>query len=138
MNDHDTNYFAPPQHLRLGARQLPFWDTVIASRDPGCWNEFEFALCAQLATVQAEIEQLAATVDAQGPLVKTPSGRVKRSPACEALDTCTRLEMALLRALTLGGRVAGDSRHWRSARRAEENARRALAVIGRDSLLAGR
>jgi len=126
----------PPEHVQLRDVDLPFWDAVIRSRARDEWTPTDLILAAQLARAQADVEREQATLDTEGTVIVTGAGRSTANPRASLIDGLCKREMALLRTLRMGGRVAGDARDGLKAAQLERRSRLVLDEFDDDGLIA--
>jgi hypothetical protein len=138
MVDVGMGQISPPAHVKLRDKDLPFWSDVIRARARDEWSPVDLVVAAQLARVQADIEQESELLDAEGSIVTNERGTQICNPRVSVLEQYARREMALMRTLRMGGRVAGDARDDAGRRRVQMQAEKARAEVeaDEDSLLA--
>jgi hypothetical protein len=126
----------PPAHVRLREGDGPFWAGVIRARARDEWSETDLVVAAQLARCQHDIENESVKVDSEGTTLLNDRGTMVCNPRVAVLEQLARREMALMRTLRMGGRVAGDSRDESMRRGQERTARKLRQEIDEDELLA--
>lgn len=126
----------PPAHVRLRAGDLPFWQGVLCARARDEWSDADLVVAAQLARCQADIEKEQGLLDAEGSLLENARGTQVMNPRVSVLEQLARREMALMRTLRMGGRVAGDPRDEAGRRKNERQAKELRDELEDDELLA--
>jgi len=126
----------PPSHVKLRPQDLPFWAGVVCARARDEWSEADLVVAAQLARCQCDIEREQVQVDAEGSVVENGRGTKVMNARVTVLEQLARREMALMRTLRMGGRVAGDARDEAGRRKIQRGAEKARAEIEDDELLA--
>lgn len=113
----------PPKHTQLRDGDRPFWDDVVRARAREEWTEVDLVVAAQLARCQADIERESKTLDDEGSVGTNFRGTAVMNPRVTVLEQLARREMALMRALRMGGKSGGDPRDLAGTRKAERAAR---------------
>jgi hypothetical protein len=126
----------PPPHVRLRDGDRPFWDGIVRARGRDEWTDADLVVAAQLARCQADIERESALLDDESTVIENARGTPVCNPRVSVLEQLARREMALMRSLRMGGRVAGDARDDAGKRRILRESRRLRAEIEDDELLA--
>lgn len=103
-----------PSHIALREIDRPFWSAIMTGRARSEWQPADLALACQLARCQADIEQEAATLTAEGSVL---DGRA--NPRVMVLDVLTKRQMALMRTLRMGGSQVGRAETLQNGRRLE-------------------
>jgi hypothetical protein len=125
-----------PAHVKLRDGDAAFWDGILRARARDEWSEADLVVAAQLARCQADIEKQQEELDAEGAVVKNDRGTQVMNPRVTVLEQLARREMALMRTLRMGGRVAGDSRDEVGRRKIQREAEMVKAELEDDELLA--
>ena len=125
-----------PAHVRLRDGDRAFWDGVVRARARDEWTEADLVVAAQLARCQHDIETQQEELDAEGAVVKNDRGTQVMNPRVSVLEQLARREMALMRTLRMGGRVAGDTRDEAGRRKIERQSRQIREELEDDELLA--
>lgn len=118
-----------PAHVRLRDGDRPFWDGILRARARDEWGEADLVVAAQLARCQHDIEDESASLDGEESVVTNARGTLVMNPRITVLEQLARREMALMRTLRMGGRIAGDPRDEagrRGAQRAAERVKKEL------------
>jgi hypothetical protein len=126
----------PPEHVKLREGDAPFWTGVVRARARDEWSEADLVVAAQLARCQADIEKEQVELDTEGTVVKNDRGTLVANPRVSVLEQLARREMALMRTLRMGGRIAGDARDESGKRKIERTARKVREELEDDGLLA--
>ena len=126
----------PPEHVSLRDGDRPFWDGILRARARDEWTESDLVVAAQLARCQADIEREQMLLDAEGSVVENARGTNVMNARVTILEQLARREMALLRTLSMGGRVSGDARDEAGRRRIQRQAEQVRAELEDDELLA--
>ena len=126
----------PPAHVTLREQDRPFWAGILAARARDEWTQADLVVACHLARTQADLEAEQRQLDAEGSVLAGDRGQVVNVRVA-MVDALTRRELALLRTLRMGGRVAGDVRNEAGRRRLERRFEKAgIDFEGEDSLLA--
>jgi hypothetical protein len=88
------------------------------------WLEVDLVVAAQLAQCQADIAEEDAALRSEGRVIKNERGTPVMNPRTTVLEQLARREMALMRTLRMGGRIAGDARDEAGKRKIEHQSRR--------------
>lgn len=126
----------PPPHVRLRDGDRPFWDGIVRARGRDEWTDADLVVAAQLARCQADIERESALLDDESTVIENARGTPVCNPRVSVLEQLARREMALMRSLRMGGRVAGDARDDAGKRRILRESERLRAELEDDELLA--
>lgn len=119
----------PPAFVKLRGNAANFWSGIIASRARAEWLDVDLVVAAQLADCQACIEAESDALAEEGTVLKNDRGTMVANPRASILEALARREMALMRTLRMGGRIAGDTRDEAGRRRNEHNARQTAAEL---------
>lgn len=129
---HEAALLGPPRvpdHIKLRPCDQPFWDAIVRARARDEWGRVELVLAAQLAGVQADMEnmkQLAQSGDrAAMEEAGFPSIRAIRMTNGALLAQ----QISLMRALRMIGTVVGDPDDEVPRRRAEREAERTIKSL---------
>lgn len=82
----------PPPYIKLGYKERPFWDTIIAARAD--WTDIDMHNAAALARVQCMIEHESQALLAEGPMIKNKAGNLVTNPRIKGLGDLARLNMS--------------------------------------------
>lgn len=126
----------PPAHVKLRDGDRPFWDGIVCARARDEWSTADLVVAGQLARCQADIEKEQADLDTEGTVVKNARETLVMNPRVTVLEQLARREMALMRTLRMGGRVAGDTRNEAGRRKVEQQSRKLREELEDDELLA--
>lgn len=126
----------PPAHVKLREGDRSFWDGVVCARARDEWTVSDLVVAGQLARCQADIEKEQLALDAEGTVVKNDRGTLVMNPRVSVLEQFSRREMALMRTLRMGGRIAGDARNESGQRKVERQSRKLREELEDDELLA--
>jgi len=124
-----------PAHVRLRPEDQPFWDGVVCARARDDWSDADLVVAGQLARCQYDIERESETLDNEGTVVTNDRGTKVCNPRVMVLEQLARREMALMRTLRMGGRVAGDGRDDAGRRRAAATAKAVRDELEEDELI---
>jgi hypothetical protein len=118
----------PPPHVKLRDCDRPFWEGVIRARAREEWTDSDLVVGAQLARCQADMEREQEVLDQEGSVVDNHRGTQVANPRFHVLQQLAQREMALLRALRMGGPI--PARDLNSKRGLERDAVRARESVG--------
>ena len=136
MLDAAKGEIQPPNHVTLRDRDWPFWAGVVRARARDEWSDADLVVAAQLAKCQADIEVEQAELDKETTVVVNDRGTACVNPRVAVLEQYARREMALMRTLRMGGRVAGDARDEAGRRKVQRGAEKARKELEDEDLLA--
>jgi hypothetical protein len=126
----------PPAHVKLREGDQPFWVGVVRARARDEWSEADLVVAAQLARCLHDIEKEQAALDVEGTVVENDRKTMVVNPRVSVLEQFARREMALMRTLRMGGRIAGDPRDESGKRKIERQSRKVREELEDDELLA--
>jgi len=126
----------PPVHVKLRDGDQPFWAAVVRARARDEWSEADLVVAAQLARCLHDIEKEQLALDAEGTVIENDRKTMVVNPRVSVLEQFARREMALMRTLRMGGRIAGDARDETGKRKIERTARQVREELEDDGLLA--
>ena len=125
-----------PAHVKLRDGDMVFWDGVVRARARDEWTETDLVVAGQLARCLHDIEDEQAALDIEGTVIKNDKGILVVNPRVSVLEQFARREMALMRTLRMGGRVAGAARDEAPGRKIERQSREIRKELEDDELLA--
>lgn len=125
----------PPAHVKLRDGDEPFWAAVVRARARDEWSEADLVVAAQLARCLHDIETEQEQLDVEGTVTKNDRGTLVANPRVSVLEQFARREMALMRTLRMGGRIAGDARDETGKRKIERQARKVREELAEDDEL---
>jgi hypothetical protein len=114
----------PPDYVVLTESAMPFWSGVVRARARDEWAEVDLVVAAQLAQCQADIAEEDADLRIEGKVIRNDKGTPVMNPRTTVLEQLARREMALMRTLRMGGRIAGDVRDEVGKRKIERTSRK--------------
>ncbi|ATQ78290.1 TerS protein [Massilia violaceinigra] len=113
-----------PNYVTLTASAVPFWTGVVRARARDEWTDVDLVVAAQLAQCQADIAEEDQALRVEGRVIMNDRGTPVMNPRTIVMEQLARREMALMRTLRMGGRVAGDSRDQAGKRKVERESRK--------------
>jgi hypothetical protein len=113
-----------PAWVTLTESAKPFWIGVVRARAREEWAEVDLVVAAQLAQCQADIAEEDESLRQEGRVITNERGTPVMNPRTTVMEQLARREMALMRTLRMGGRVAGDSRDEGGKRAIERQSRK--------------
>ena len=90
---------SPPRHVKLRPGDRPFWTNIVRARARDTWTDVDLAKAANLARCQADIERVSQELAEEGDVINNQRGTPIVNPKHNLLETLTRRELALSRAL---------------------------------------
>jgi hypothetical protein len=126
----------PPAHVTLTDAAMKFWPGVVRARARDEWTDADLVVAAQLAQCQADIEKESVALRTEGSVIENQRGTPVMNPRTTVLEQLARREMALMRTLRMGGRVAGDARDQAEKRKIERQSAKVREELEEDDLLA--
>lgn len=136
MFDASKAPLVPPAYVQLTPSALPYWGDVVRARARDEWTEVDLVVAAQLAQCMADMADEDAELRIEGKVVKNDRGTQVMNPRTTVMEQLARREMALMRTLRMGGRVAGDSRDEAGRRKIARESIRLRDELEEDDLLA--
>lgn len=136
MVDAAKELIQPPAHVKLRDGDRPFWDGIVCARARDEWSTADLVVAGQLARCQADIEKEQLDLDIETTVLTNERGTKVMNPRVTVLEQLARREMALMRTLRMGGRVAGDTRNEAGRRKVEQQSRKLREELEDDELLA--
>lgn len=127
---------SPPAHCKMRPGDAPFWDGIVRARALDEWNDADLVVAAQLTRCQADIEKETEFLGAESTVIENARGTMVMNPRVSVLEQLARREMALMRTLRMGGRVAGDSRDEAGRRKIQRQSEKLREELEDDELLA--
>ncbi|MDQ1835566.1 hypothetical protein, partial [Massilia scottii] len=115
---------AVPDYVVLTDSAQPYWIGIMRARARDEWTDVDLVVAAQLAQCQADIAEEDHALRGEGRVITNERGTPVMNPRTIVLEQLARREMALMRTLRMGGRVAGDSRDEENKRKLERESRR--------------
>jgi len=125
-----------PQHSKLSEDAVAYWSGIISARARDEWTELDLVVAAQLARCQADIERESVALGDEGSVVMNQRGTQIMNPRHTVLMQLSQRQCALMRALRMGGKVAGDPRSEAGRRKIEAESRQLRDELAEDELLA--
>jgi hypothetical protein len=119
----------PPACVSLTASAEPFWAGVVRARARDEWSDVDLVVAGQLAQCQADMAEEDEALRIEGRVIKNDRGTPVMNPRTTVMEQLARREMALMRTLRMGGRIAGDARDEMGKRKTETAARRARKEV---------
>lgn len=89
----------PPKYVTLRGGDRPFWDCIVTARARDTWTQIDLVKAANLARCQADIERISAEIEIEGDTLKNERGTVVVNAKHTLLETLTRREIAISRAI---------------------------------------
>lgn len=126
----------PPLQCVLREGDRVYWGAVTRARARDEWSETDLVVATQLARCLHDIEKEARILDEEGTVMVNERGTQIVNPRVSVLEQFARREMALMRTLRMGGRIAGDTRDSLQTRKIESNSRKLKQELEKDDLLA--
>lgn len=124
----------PPKHVKLRDCDWPFWYAITSARATSSWNDTDLAKAANLARCQADIERLALEAYEEGDIIKNDRGTPIVNPKHSLLETLSRREVALSRALHVHTEATvGRSRDSGNRAVAQQKKRDAVESVSGDA-----
>ena len=88
-----------PSHLRVTEQMTPFLQAILELRQFDQWNKSDLAKAVNLARAQYDIERISAEIEEEGDTQVNDRGTIVNNPKHSLLETITRRELALSRAI---------------------------------------
>ena len=136
MLDAAKGVIAPPAHVKLRDGDWPFWEAVLCARARDEWGQADLVVAAQLARCLHDVEKEQALLDGESTVIPNQNGTMVVNPRVSVLEQYARREMALMRTLRMGGRIAGDARDESGRRKIEWQSSTIRDELVADGLLA--
>jgi len=117
----------PPSHVTLRAGDQVFWDAIVCARAYDTWTDVDLAKAANLARCQADIERISQELNVEGDTLTNERGTVVVNAKHTLLETLTRREIALSRAIHVHAEATvGKSEDASKKLAREKEARKAM------------
>jgi len=126
----------PPAHVVMTDAAIPYWNDVIRARARDEWTELDLVIGAQLANCMAVFAEQEAELRIEGTIIKNDRGTLVMNPRTTVLERLASREMALMRTLRMGGKVAGDPRDELGKRSIQRQSAKIREELEEDDLLA--
>jgi hypothetical protein len=126
----------PPAHVVMTDAAMPYWNDVIRARARDEWTELDLVIGAQLANCMAVFAEQEAELRIEGTIIKNDRGTLVMNPRTTVLERLASREMALMRTLRMGGKVAGDPRDELGKRSIQRQSAKIREELEEDDLLA--
>lgn len=97
----------PPAHCHLRPRDMPFWVSIVNTRDVRAWTAPDLEHAANLARAKADIERLQEELDREGDIIINARGTPIVNPKHQLLETLSRRSAALSRMLHVHAEATG-------------------------------
>ena len=118
---------APPDHVKLRKGDLVFWSAIVRARAYDTWTDVDLVKAANLARCQADIEKISAEISKEGDTVVNERGTIVVNAKHALLETLTRREIALSRAIHVHAEATvGKSEDASKKLKTETKARQAM------------
>lgn len=123
----------PPKYVTLRECDIVFWQAIVCARAYDTWTNVDLAKAANLARCQADIERISIELNGEGDTLVNDRGTVVVNPKHNLLETLTRREIALSRAIHVHAEATvGKSEDAAKVLKAEKTARKANADTNDD------
>lgn len=127
----------PPAHTKLLAGSEDFYNAVIDSRDASMWNDADLSRAVTLANYQMMIRDNTEMLVSEGEVVINERGTPIMNARFSVVNTLTRLEISLSKALqTDAASTQGESRAVSKRNKAGQDMKSVIADAEDDPLLA--
>jgi hypothetical protein len=128
----------PPAQVVLRDVDMPYWDAIILARARDTWTVVDLVKAANLARCQSEIERVTELLQDAPDTVLNGAGTPIVNPLHTLVETLTRREIALSRAIHVHAEATvGKSEDAGKKLATEKKARQALQATD-DGLIPGR
>lgn len=97
----------PPEHVKLNADDLPFWESVVAEFPKADWTKHQLEVAAQLAKAMADLESERGSLRVEGYVLVMEGGKAVANPRHGIARDLTNSIMSLRRNLQLHARAQG-------------------------------
>jgi hypothetical protein len=126
----------PPEHVKLTDNAKPYWSAVIDARARDDWTPVCLVLAAQLAQCQADIASNDLLLRSEDSIIENKFGVPMINPRALLIEKMTIREMALMRALRMGGSVSGRTDDDAKRRKIQNESAALRTELEDDGLLA--
>ena len=127
---------APPSHVTLRPRDVPFWNDIIATRARVLWNESDLTIAAELSRVRSDIEKLRGEIEREGDVIKNAKGTMVVNPKRYLLIAVTSQALSIASKIQVNTEATnGKSREGRKAKEKEEKTKPAVRAALQDDLI---
>ena len=107
-----------PAHVPLDARDLPFWNSVLAEFARSEWTDHQLELAAMLARTMSDLEREQVALRAEGSIAMTEKGTPVVNPRKAVIQMHAGTVLNFRRSLSLHARAQGGEAEKIGPRRA--------------------
>ena len=127
-----------PKHVRLRAKDRPFFDSIVKSKEYSTWHTADLETAAVLARTRADIERIQRQLDKDGDTIVNHNGVEVLNPLHGLLETLTKRSVTLAKSLQVDTVSTVDMPYPTRRKRAtlQREMAEAVTVSSDDSLLA--
>lgn len=126
----------PPAHVRLRARDKPFWNSIVSARASYAWIDADLEIAGNLARCKSDIERISKELEREGDIRINANGSASVNPKHSLLETLSRRAVALSRMLHIHAEATeGNSQKQPKAAKAAKAAKESMARVPDSSLI---
>jgi phage terminase small subunit len=125
----------PPSDTVLDDEEMRYWRQFTSVRPPSNWSQSDLIVLARIARFEKRIRFYERQLDAEGAIVTNQRGTDIANPLIGALSDWTRLQLSLMRALSMTV-AAEEPRTLAGQAKQVSKAKASLHAIGNHDLLA--
>lgn len=103
-----TRKIVPPAHVSLDARDLPFFNSIIAEFAKAEWSDHQIELAAKMARLMADTEAEYRAMRAEGTVITNAKGDMKISPRRTIIQMNMQTILNFRRSLSLNANLVGN------------------------------
>ena len=102
----------PPDYIKLKAKELPFWNSIINAKAFDSWTEPDLEIAANLARCKADIERLQNEIRIESDIMMNAAGSPIINPKHKLIQDLIRQSIALSRLIQIhAAATIGQPRH---------------------------
>lgn len=128
----------PPEHCRLQAKHMPFWNALMVARGGVKWTDADLEIAALAARCKCKIEELEIRLEREGDIIINARGTQIANPLHQILETHCRRMVSLSRMLHVHAEAtSGKSKKEKGRNGAAGDMRDVIEDMEDDGLIPG-
>jgi hypothetical protein len=127
----------PPEHCFMRPQDMPYWNSLMRTRDAKLWTEPDLEIAANLAACKSDIDQIRRELSKEPNIRTNARGTPVVNPKHQLLETLSRRCVALSRMLHVHAEAtSGKAPKEQKKNTAANQARQVLEDLEDDDLIA--
>lgn len=122
----------PPASCPISPNANSFWNAILSSRARQDWTEPDLILAAQLAQIQADMQEEDRLMRGEGRVIVDYLGKTTKNPRFDVIEILSKRMLAMMRSLHLGSGSGARARDYVGARVLEADARQLREEVEKD------